>query len=80
MDAAVHARGCKGFGALGQRFDGSVDLAMVIRTIVVQDGLATVGSGGGITSGSIAAEEVHEVGVKVRAPLAALGAAVPEGW
>lgn len=68
--------GCWGYVGL----DGSVDLAMVIRTIVVQEERATVGSGGGITSGSIAAEEVHEVGVKVRAPLAALGAPVPHGW
>lgn len=72
--------GCWGF--IGH--DGTVDLAMVIRTIVIASeqagGAATVGSGGGITSGSIAAEEVREVAVKVRAPLAALGAAVPTGW
>ena len=72
--------GCWGFVG----FDGTVDLAMVIRTIVIASeqagGDATVGSGGGITSGSIAAEEVREVAVKVRAPLAALGAEVPAGW
>ena len=72
--------GCWGFVG----FDGTVDLAMVIRTIVIASeqagGAASVGSGGGITSGSIAAEEVREVAVKVRAPLAALGAAVPAGW
>lgn len=68
--------GCWGYVG----FDGTVDLAMVIRTIMLQGDVASVGSGGGITSGSVVAEEVHEVGVKVRAPLAALGAAVPEGW
>lgn len=68
--------GCWGYVG----FDGTVDLAMVIRTIVMAGDLAVVGSGGGITSGSIVAEEVHEVGVKVRAPLAALGAPVPDGW
>ena len=68
--------GCWGY--IG--FDGTVDLAMVIRTIILHGDVATVGSGGGITSGSVVVEEVQEVGVKVRAPLAALGAAVPAGW
>ncbi len=68
--------GCWGY--IGR--DGTADLAMVIRTIVVRGDVATVGSGGGITSGSVVDEEVREVGVKVRAPLAVLGAAVPEGW
>lgn len=68
--------GC--FGWVG--FDGDLDLAMVIRTIVISGDHASVGSGGGITWGSVPAEEVAEVGVKVRAPLAALGASAPEGW
>lgn len=68
--------GC--FGWIG--FDGNLDLAMVIRSVVVTADAATVGSGGGITWGSVPAEEVAEVGIKVRAPLAALGAVPPEGW
>jgi para-aminobenzoate synthetase component I len=68
--------GC--FGWVGD--DGSMDAAMVIRSIVVHDGGAYVGAGGGITWLSVAAEEVAEVGVKARAPLAALGAQLPPGW
>jgi anthranilate synthase component 1 len=68
--------GC--FGWVGT--DGALDLAMVIRSIVVHPDGAYVGAGGGITWRSIADEEVREVGVKARAPLAALGAALPSGW
>ncbi len=68
--------GC--FGYVGT--DGSVDAAMVIRSIVVEPGRAYVGAGGGITWRSDAAEEVAEVATKARAPLAALGAALPATW
>ncbi|MHC2999006.1 aminodeoxychorismate synthase component I [Microbacterium sp. HJ5] len=68
--------GC--FGWVGD--DGALDLAMVIRSIVVHPGGAYVGAGGGITWRSDAAAEVAEVGVKARGPLAALGAALPPGW
>ncbi|MEV5071509.1 anthranilate synthase component I family protein [Microbacterium sp. LMI12-1-1.1] len=68
--------GC--FGWIGD--DGGLDLAMVIRSIVVRRDSAYVGAGGGITWRSDAAAEVAEVGVKARAPLAALGAALPPGW
>jgi anthranilate synthase component 1 len=68
--------GC--FGWIGS--DGTLDLAMVIRSIVMSDGHAVVGAGGGITWSSVAVEEVREVGIKARAPLAALGAALPAGW
>lgn len=68
--------GC--FGWVGD--DGSLDLAMVIRSIVVHPGGAYVGAGGGITWRSDAAAEVAEVGIKARGPLAALGAALPPGW
>ncbi len=60
--------------------DGALELAMVIRTIVVTSGNAYVGAGGGITWASIVDEEVREVAIKARAPLAALGAIPPEGW
>lgn len=60
--------------------DGTLDLAMIIRTVLVHADGAYVGAGGGITWHSVAAEEVAEVGIKARAPLAAMGAAVPPGW
>ncbi|MBD7958682.1 chorismate-binding protein [Microbacterium sp. Sa4CUA7] len=68
--------GC--FGWVGA--DGALDLAMVIRSIVVHPGGAYVGAGGGITWGSDPEAEVAEVAVKARAPLAALGAHLPSGW
>jgi anthranilate synthase component 1 len=68
--------GC--FGWVGD--DGALDLAMVIRSVVTHPGGAYVGAGGGITWHSVAADEVAEVGVKARGPLAALGADVPTGW
>ncbi|MFJ6679514.1 anthranilate synthase component I family protein [Microbacterium sp. NPDC091382] len=68
--------GC--FGWIGS--DGGIDLAMVIRSIVTHPAGAYVGAGGGITWGSVAADEVAEVGIKARAPLRALGAELPPGW
>ncbi|WEK60063.1 MAG: chorismate-binding protein [Candidatus Microbacterium colombiense] len=68
--------GC--FGYVG--VDGTVDLAMVIRSIVIEPGEAFVGAGGGITWGSEPAAEVAEVATKARAPLAALGAVLPVHW
>lgn len=68
--------GC--FGWVGD--DGALDLAMVIRSIVVHADGAYVGAGGGITWRSDAAAEVDEVAVKARGPLAALGAILPPGW
>jgi para-aminobenzoate synthetase component 1 len=68
--------GC--FGWVGE--DGALDLAMVIRSIVVHPHGAYVGAGGGITWRSDAAAEVAEVGLKARGPLAAVGAWLPPGW
>lgn len=68
--------GC--FGWVGA--DGACDLAMVIRSIMTDGSTAHVGAGGGITWRSEAADEVAEVGVKARAPLAAIGASLPAGW
>ncbi|MEU4015554.1 anthranilate synthase component I family protein [Microbacterium sp. NPDC028030] len=68
--------GC--FGYIG--VDGSLDLAMVIRSIVIEPEQAVVGAGGGITWLSDAAAEVAEVATKARAPLAALGAGMPALW
>ncbi|MET4639902.1 anthranilate synthase component I family protein [Mycetocola sp. 2940] len=64
------------FGYLGA--DGAVDLAMVIRSIVIDADGASVGTGGGITALSVAGEEIEETHVKAAALLAALGAAEQE--
>ncbi|WES65329.1 anthranilate synthase component I family protein [Microbacter sp. GSS18] len=68
--------GC--FGWVGR--DGSVDLGMVIRSIVFGADGASVGAGGGITWRSVARAEVAEVALKARGPLAALGARLPDAW
>ncbi|MFM6974384.1 MAG: anthranilate synthase component I family protein [Agromyces sp.] len=53
--------------------DGSLDLAMTIRSIVVRPDGWTIGAGGGITALSIAEEEVAEAQLKAAALLAAIG-------
>ena len=58
------------FGFFG--YDGQADLAMVIRTIVMDADGASVGAGGGITTLSDPDEEYAEMRLKARAPLAAL--------
>jgi para-aminobenzoate synthetase component 1 len=58
------------FGFFG--YDGQADLAMVIRSIVMDADGASVGAGGGITTLSIPDEEYAEMRLKARAPLAAL--------
>ncbi|MFK3678906.1 anthranilate synthase component I family protein [Microbacterium sp. NPDC090218] len=68
--------GC--FGYIG--LDGALDLAMVIRSILIDGDQAMVGAGGGITWGSVPTAEVAEVATKARAPLAALGAEMPALW
>ncbi len=68
--------GCFGFVGV----DGRVDLAMVIRSIVVDAEGAWVGAGGGITWLSQPHAEAAEVATKARAPLAALGASLPAAW
>ncbi|MDF1478847.1 anthranilate synthase component I family protein [Leifsonia sp. H3M29-4] len=60
------------FGYLG--LDGAVDLAMVIRSIVLDARGATVGAGGGITALSVPEEELAEAKLKAAALLAVLGA------
>ncbi|GAA3864478.1 hypothetical protein GCM10022381_05430 [Leifsonia kafniensis] len=62
------------FGYLG--FDGAVDLAMVIRSIVLDSHGVTIGTGGGITALSDPLEEIEETRVKAAALLAALGVRV----
>jgi para-aminobenzoate synthetase component 1 len=63
-------------GALGYfGLDGAIDLAMVIRTIVLDAYGATVGAGGGITALSVPVDELDEVKLKAAALLAVLGVA-----
>jgi para-aminobenzoate synthetase component I len=59
------------FGYFG--LDGRIDLAMVIRSIVLGPTGATIGSGGGITALSDPDEELAEVKLKAAALLSALG-------
>ncbi|TDW31523.1 aminodeoxychorismate synthase component I [Cryobacterium psychrophilum] len=59
------------FGYFG--VDGSIDLAIVIRSIVLSANEAVIGTGGGITALSNAEEEIEETRVKAAALLAALG-------
>ena len=62
-------------GAFGLfSLDGTVDLAMVIRSIVLDPRGATIGAGGGITALSVPAEELAEVRLKAAALLRVLGA------
>ncbi len=60
------------FGYLGA--DGTADLAMVIRSIVIEGARATIGAGGGITSLSEPGAEVAEMRLKAAALLRALTA------
>lgn len=61
-------------GVFGFAGRGDISLAMTIRSIVIDDSGATIGVGGGITAGSVAIDEIHEVGVKADALLRVLGA------
>ncbi len=59
------------FGYFG--LDGRIDLAMVIRSIVIDADRASVGAGGGITALSVPEEELAEAKLKAAALLAVLG-------
>ncbi|MCK8609497.1 aminodeoxychorismate synthase component I [Agromyces sp. C10] len=63
------------FGCLG--VDGTADLAMVIRSIVLTARGASIGTGGGITALSDPEEEVEETRLKARALIAVLGGEDP---
>jgi para-aminobenzoate synthetase component 1 len=58
------------FGYLSR--NGSADLAMAIRSVVVTDGIATIGAGGGVTALSDPWEELAEVRLKAAPLIAAL--------
>ncbi|MBK5229598.1 MAG: anthranilate synthase component I [Thermoleophilia bacterium] len=61
-------------------FGGDLDTCIVIRTIVVKDGIAHIQAGGGIVADSVAATEVAETHAKSRAVFRAmeLAAAQPD--
>jgi para-aminobenzoate synthetase len=77
-------------GAIGWfGLDGTLDLSIVIRTIVMRGGggakSTTIGAGGAIVMQSDPAEEFDEILLKARAPMAAIARAVtgsgsPEAW
>src|SRR5690606_655555 len=60
-------------GAIGYfGASGACDLSVAIRTIVLHDGEARIGSGGAIVTQSDPVEEWRELSLKARAPLQAL--------
>ena len=78
-DVEREARGVYS-GALGYfGLDGSVDLSIVIRTVVLRPGAATIGAGGAIVMQSDPEEEFEEMLLKARAPMAAIAQALAAG-
>jgi para-aminobenzoate synthetase len=73
-------------GAIGYfGLDGSTDLSIVIRTIVMRPGRTTIGAGGAIVMQSDPLEEFDEILLKARAPMAAIAKTVtgrddPGAW
>jgi len=73
-------------GAIGWfGLDGTVDLSIVIRTIVMRPDATTIGAGGAIVMQSDPEEEFAEILLKARAPMAAIARAVtgsgePGAW
>ena len=65
--------------------DGSTDLNIVIRTIVMRPGRTTIGAGGAIVMQSDPQDEFDEILLKARAPMAAIartvtGSESPDAW
>ena len=84
-DIEEQARGVYS-GAIGYfGLDGSTDLSIVIRTIVLRPGRTTIGAGGAIVMQSDPVEEFDEILLKARAPMAAIAKTVtgredPGAW
>jgi para-aminobenzoate synthetase len=75
-DIEREARGVYSGGVGYFGLDGSVDLSIVIRTIVLRPGRTTIGAGGAIVMQSDPEEEFNEILLKARAPMAAIAQAV----
>jgi para-aminobenzoate synthetase len=65
--------------------DGSTDLNIVIRTIVMRPGRTTIGAGGAIVMQSDPEEEFDEILLKAKAPMSAIartvtGSDAPDAW
>jgi para-aminobenzoate synthetase len=73
-------------GAIGYfGLDGSTDLSIVIRTIVIRPGKTTIGAGGAIVMQSDPVDEFDEILLKAKAPMAAVarvatGRDDPDAW
>jgi len=73
-------------GAIGWfGVDGSMDLSIVIRTIVMRPGRTTIGAGGAIVMQSDPEDEFDEILLKAQAPMATIaeavtGSSAPEAW
>jgi para-aminobenzoate synthetase len=73
-------------GAIGYfGLDGSTDLSIVIRTIVMRPGRTTIGAGGAIVMQSDPVDEFDEILLKAKAPMAAVarvatGSDDPDAW
>ena len=64
-------------GAIGWfGIDGTMDLSIVIRTIVMRPGRTTIGAGGAIVMQSDPEDEFDEILLKARAPMATIAEAV----
>jgi anthranilate/para-aminobenzoate synthase component I len=64
-------------GAIGYlSLNGSVDLNIVIRTVVIHDAVAEIGVGGAIIHLSDAEEEYEEILLKALAPFSAIASLV----
>jgi para-aminobenzoate synthetase len=75
-DLEAEARGVYS-GSIGYfGADGSTDLNIVIRTIVMRPGRTTIGAGGAIVMQSDPEEEFEEILLKARAPMAAIARTV----
>jgi para-aminobenzoate synthetase len=75
-DIEAEARGVYS-GAIGYfGLDGTMDLSIVIRTIVLRPGRTTIGAGGAIVMQSDPQDEFDEILLKARAPMAAIARTV----
>jgi para-aminobenzoate synthetase len=75
-DLEAEARGVYS-GAIGYfGADGSTDLSIVIRTIVMRPGRTTIGAGGAIVMQSDPQDEFDEILLKARAPMRAIAKVV----